>query len=84
MREKILHWAVFRPFSPGTGFLLCCLGQGKLLGRWRRDCMIFVRKGLQLWVGQGCRSRKRGREPGEQGVLGFEERLKKPRFREGE
>lgn len=46
--------------------------------------MIFVRKGLQLWVGQGCRSRKRGREPGEQGVLGFEERLKKPRFREGE
>ncbi|KAI5938315.1 GTPase-activating Rap/Ran-GAP domain-like protein 3 [Manis javanica] len=27
MREKILHWAVFRPFSPGTGFLLCCLGQ---------------------------------------------------------
>ena len=54
-----------------------------MANRWRNipcswigriNILIFFRKGLQLWSGQGQRSDKRGRQPEEQDMLRFWEK----------
>lgn len=84
MAEKLFHTAVFSPSSLGACPLLRWWGSSELLAGWRRDRLTFTRKGLQLWWGQGWGQGEGGENPESKGCWGFQKRLKKLRFREGE